>query len=370
MEKLLFCDCTYHDGNLYFFSSQNGLLAKLDEKSKKVSYLPTIVEETYGRASSIDILESYRNKLYALKTAGDGLIEYDLKTDTYQCYDPECAENPWGNFILMTEYNSKIFLFTRTRDVIKIFNCDDKRFTTVEHDFEERTYYCGIRVDDVVWLFPKDGEHIVSFDLASETMQSYESHVKFENAVSCYEDDKKIYVLSGNGDVRFFHTDTLELSSFRIAKEPEQMGRIIVTGKNVILLPSLGDNIVVINKVSGSEKNYEDYPEEFKYQAHPTWSKYYGYCKDEKNIYVAMRSANHIMVINADSGEISWKNPTIVKEAEKLIFLKEREKLRFTEHSISLETIIKHLCSNQDGNAKMNISEKLGVGEDIWRFLT
>lgn len=328
---------------MYFFSSQNGLLTELDMETNNTFYLPMIVDEVCGQAGSIDIVQIHNNKIYALKNAGDGLIEYDLNEDTYRCFNPECAEKLWGNYIYMTEHNSQLFIFCRAINRVKVFDCNTKEFTTIEYDIENQTFTFGTRVDDVVWLFPKNGRMVAAFDLNARKVSTYIIDITFEDAVNCWAEDGEIYIITIRGDILVWNTEETDVDTFRKAKSNEQVGRIVVTEKKIILLPSLGQNIIVIERDTCQERIYEEYPEGFRYEANPGWSKYYGYCRDANKIYFAMRSANFMLIIDKKTGEMSWKKPLGLSDENKMELYVNGGKLQLTEGEFSLTGFIDYL---------------------------
>lgn len=348
MENFLFSDCAYHDGKMYMFSSQNGFFTKLDLESNVATFMPTFVDELYDKGDCIDLIQVHQDKVYALKNAGDALIEYNLKDDSYKCYNPECAENPWWNYIYMTEYNSKLYIFTRYRNVVKVFDCVNKKFSTIEYDVENQTFYSGERVNDVVWLFPRNGNIIVAFDLSSRKTVEYVVDIKLEDAVNCYADNYDIYILTVKGDILVWNIEKTELRLFRKAKQSEQMGRIVVAKAQIVLLPSLGDKIVIIDKDTCDEKIYEGYPEDFQYIAPSDWSKYNGYCKSKSKIHFAMRTANYILTIDELTGEILWKKPLLPTDAEKIEYLLKNDKNIIIEQSGLLEGLIEYLSKDSE----------------------
>ena len=363
MGRVLFSDCAYSNGNMYFFSNQDGMMARLDIESNIITYLPVLVEELYDKGDSVDKVLTYDNRLYALSNAGNALVEYNLLNNEYLVYNPECAMNSWGNYIYMTQYGGKIFIFTRARNVVKVFDCDNKEFITIEYDMKEQTFFAATRVDDVVWLFPRNGRVVVKFDLKNGTVQKYIVDYEFENVVDCYPDDNNIYVVSSSGNIIIFDMHTTKLSVFHMSKENEKIRRLIVSKDNVVLLPSGGENIIVINKNNRNVKKYEQYPEGFEYQANPKWSKYHGYCKFNNKIYFAMRSANHLLIIDEETGEISWKRPMVGDAYEEVKILLKNKKLNFKEDKIFLKDYLKCIA---EGVKVENLDEKLNIGEKIY----
>ena len=52
----------------------------------------------------------------------------------------------------------------------------------------------------------------------------------------------------------------------------------------------------------------EGYPSDFQYYNLNKWH-YYRYCKDKNNIYMACRESNYVLLIEMQTGDVSWIKP-------------------------------------------------------------
>ena len=126
MKKVMFNDCVGVNDKIYFFSNQGGLLGEYDTALNTITYLPVIINELYWDMASVDKMCLFENVIYALFLNGKGLIELDLENLNYCYYSLNTSCKPWGNYVYMGKYKSRLFIFTREKNQVIVFDCKKK----------------------------------------------------------------------------------------------------------------------------------------------------------------------------------------------------------------------------------------------------
>lgn len=365
MREYLFSNCAIENNNLYFFLSHSGIPAKFELAQGQISILNFNSSLTLGKGDCIDQITAYNGRIYALRNQGDALLIYDMNIN--ECIDIgiDCNKKPWGNFIDMFVYHSKLYIFERYKKSVLTLDCDDNKIKTRVYGFaNKQEFICGSRILDRMWLFPKQGNIIGCYNLISHMYEEFSAGFEFCNVIDCTNFENEIYILDRNGCIYCWDADDRMLSLCFSELSLELMGRIVVTNQNIILLPSVGSEIKIYDKQIKVLRTYDQYPVGFKYEANPEWSKYHGRCEDENNIYFAMRSANHLLIIEKESGELSWVIPQLPLSediANHLISYKEDP---INEGEISLYTFME--CSSPQSVKRKKSTKN---GEKIWSLM-
>lgn len=365
MREYLFSDCSLYNNCLYFYASCNGIPAKLDLQTKQISILNYPSHLTLGRCDSIDLMASNNQKIYALRNQGDALIVYDTCSNSYLEQAISCNERAWGNFIDMFVFESKLYIFPKNKNSILSMDCDKNEIEYKSYRNENgEGFMCGCHVQDKMWLFPQNGNVIGCVDLRNYAYKEFVCNCKFENIVtcSCFEDE--IVVLDRNGNVYCWNTESKDIELCFSDSSLEFMGRVAITKRNMVLLPSRGDEIKIFDKLSKRVMVLDNYPDKFQYKANPLWSKFHGRCEDDDKIYFAMRSANYLLVLHKETGDISWLKPELPSKEIEAKYLISYTKELMVEEEVPLYLFLRYIPKS--GRNDIEIQKN---GEKIWSLL-
>ena len=223
-------------------------------------------------------------------------------------------------------------------------------------------FWCGLTSEDKVWLFQRDKREVFEFDLEKESWQRHILPLKVDFCVNVKKEGNTFYILSSEGKV---FTWEIEKNEMRLLTDCGNGGngsafsRIVITNKNIVLLPALTDDIYQIDKKTGEKSVYQDYPKQFAYCSPETWAKYSGYCEDTKNYYFAMRSSRFILCINKENGELKWMVTNPPSNGE---YFRTHYKVGelIDEREWSLIEVLDYI---ENGNV---YSKKCDIGKQIW----
>lgn len=378
-EKLMFSYCTMVNQELFFIDSQNGLPAKMNPDNGDVSYC-SVMDNLILKAENICDIRTFGDRVYALETSGEDIIIFDMERFRCQYIPLQCAYHPCDNFVAFEQYGSDLYIFPRYGNKICILNTTNNEISEITDYFDEITeMQCACRAGNKVWLLPCDAEVIGCYDLVNRRMQIYEMQRKIENCVHAVIVDENIYILNRFGIIYVWNTQELKLDEEKILEteysdEKSTYSILVHAGNKLIVLPSLSDEIKILDMLTGSIEIYQDYPKDFLYYNEgyiAGWSKYTGICQDDNNYYCAMRRGNYLLKISKRDGILSWIKPNIPSKEERSSILISLQKKRFRDaiaagEYIFLETEMDIGTFLEEVPKKRHISKRTNSGEIIF----
>lgn len=318
----LFSTCACINKKIFAFTSFKRLPIVIDLKSKEIDLLENIQE--YDSTFMADFMINDGDDIYVLELNGNRIMKYNVVNRKCEYFDISCGKREWDNFATFAKCGENICIFPLyIHEIIKV-NFETGKIhrdkglyldlrNYVEQEQEIKYFYCGCKVGKIMWLFQRQGNLVVAYNMENDTWKKYKLSVKINNCVHVVRHNGMMYILSAEGMVYCWNMtdDPVELIADCSNQEANfnTFIRIAVTDKKIFLLPSLGEDIVIIDLKIKQISKYEDYPIEFKYYRPEGWSRYYGYCEDDDNYYFAMRSTNLILSISKRNGTIGWVKP-------------------------------------------------------------
>lgn len=374
-ERFLFSNCTLFKDKLFFIETQTGLPAKMDPDTGEVTYCDIMDGFELIPGDLVDFIDSFEDKVYALETSGENLIIFDVFQKSCQYVALDCRYQPWGNFVAFEKYESYYYIFPRYENKILVFNTDNHEITVVANYFKSiNEIQCACRMENKVWLFPKDSRVIGAYDVSNGNMEIYESGEVIENCVDAVFVNGSIYILNRFGII--YRWDISQKLSHKIVlleteqMEEESMCRILYAGNKLIVLPALGKDIKLLDLPKQEIEIYNGYPSDFLYHE-IRWSKYYGLCEDTDNYYIAMRLANYFLRICKNDGMLNWIKPKLPECQERLKIQKPLQERRlkrilqegktpFSERDTNIINLVKVLQSDRQ------VKEEVSIGNIIY----
>lgn len=196
---------------------------------------------------------------------------------------------------------------------------------------------------------------------------------RIENLVDAIYIDENIYFLNWFGSIYKWDLKQKQIEIIETLKtEPDEtksVSKIIYAGNKLIVFPSLGEDINILDVSTYERKIYQGYPSDFMYQE-KKWSKFYGYCEDDQYFYFAMRSANYVLKVDKQSGEFIWLKPNIptsetIQKVQSL-FLKETARIKlimgkthFSEKTLKITELIKMDLKSNGNNRSTLVGSKI-----------
>lgn len=309
---VIFRDCAYSNEKLYFFDAINVLPMSLDLKNEKFHIL-SIENINQFRASRFDLQTEWNNCLYAVEMNGEYMCRYELDTGYIKYIKIDCGKRKDGNYALIEAYNDCIYIFTRFGSVT-IYDTRMEKIQHIQAVIEEKEFITGCRYEDSYYVFSNDASVILEFD-------TIHSMWKVHNSVDMANQDTQIvqavcrknniYILFDNASIIVWEINQNQKKWINVAKlfykKEGSVSRICVTDENIVILPSLAEDIVYLDKYNYEVHCIDNYPADFKYDTcKKKWTKYAGYCESDAAYYFACRTSNYIMEVSKKSGQIYW----------------------------------------------------------------
>lgn len=364
-ETITFRDCIYSQGCLWFFSSMHALPMKMNLLTGKIDAQPVYPKGNLRR-KTIDLGVSLGRSLYVLEMRGQYLIKYD--TDTYEssCYEIDCLHSKDGNFAYMGVQDNNIYVFTRETGKLVVFDACKEEIKNISYPGgREDRYICGCKMGESFFIFPQDGRRVLEYVIGNGIWRVHKLKENLTRCVHATVSENKSFILLADGTVFQWDIKNEKLNKIDYDLQAytgqDTAGRICCAEDYIIMLPSLAQDIVRIDRNSYKADVYRDYPSDFVYDpARKHWAKYYGYCENGTEYYFACRTSEYILKIEKQSGKISWIKSEVDKwELEKAFSGKDYiyEKEGYLEWLITRE-------SRKSGDEKMS-----DIGEKIWEIM-
>lgn len=305
-----------------------GLPARMSYDGKIDYYdrMHGFVENKTG--SVIDFMEYFQNKVYALDSQGNNLIVFDL--ENYECrYIPlNCSHQSWINFVALERYGSDYYIFPKYENKILVFDTAKNKIREIKNYLDcSGEIQCVCRVNDDVWILPKDMDIIYCYHLKNGKKKEYGLKKRIEDCIHAFFDGMYIYFLNMYGIIYIWDIDEAELREITVFEtehsEKETMSKIIYAGNRLILLPAYGKDIKILELLTEKTEIYDDYPEDFLFQ--PNNYKFYGYCENKKYYFFAQCFGNYFLKIDKQSGQLMWVKSKIDLLGKRAIELLENQ---------------------------------------------
>lgn len=353
VKKRLFSNCVLVDKELYFFDSYDGMPAKMNLNSGQVFYLNLPYNYNITNDNVADLILQNNKKIYILQNAGNNLSEYNLEQNTCRQFNINCAYQPWGNFAAATIFEAKLYIFTRYENKIVKFDTNtDKICEKIYIPGEGRAFF-GCRVYKTMWLFPRIGDNVVAYDMQTDEVYTHRLPMKLEECVYAIQEEGKIYILNQYGMIYIWNLKKNNMEVVDKAEASEHVisntvGRIVYTNHKLVILPSFGNDIKILDLIKNTVEIYSGYPNDFKYFTELKWAKYNGVCEDSEYFYFALRLSNYLLRIQKNNATLDWIKPIFPDENEKIKILLENGQRMFRELDYNLEDFVLNIRKPKD----------------------
>lgn len=364
MNKFLFNGYALYQDKIVFKDYQCGLLCELDTNTGAISYIENLKNYQIETVAH-DCMVEQKGKLYAVGNDGKSMMIYDGVEEICTSIPMNCGIRPWGNFTNIFVFGETLFLFHREENWVTCFDIPSNNIEKIICG-ESIFNICSCRIGNKVWMFPRDGKKIQEFDLETKNYESHEIESTVEAVVGCTHDNNNIYLLNEYGLIYILKKKDLSIEVVNHAYKEDVsnlMGKIICVSNKIIMLPSVGETIKIVDLEKNAMEVYLDYPEDFMYDD-ITWSKYYTICQDE-DYYYLLRKSNYLLKIGKREAQFTWIKLTApdVQVKEKLLFRFKYVKDAMWEGNVRLNMFIENVEKIEKNDAINNVF----VGSEIWK---
>ncbi|WP_196606667.1 hypothetical protein [Pectinatus frisingensis] len=241
-------------------------------------------------------------------------------------------------------YNHRLYIFPRFDTKIIVFNIQDKKIEKYiqisnivynhkkNFNIETALFPCGMHIKNSVWLFSPYCDSIVQYNLILNKMFIYKYPIDTGKCidVSFFNDDFYILDIGGN-IIKWSPLTQKQNIVMKTGKPYPAFGRVVVTEKNIWVLPAEENEIIFFDHLISKLVVYDEYPLNFHYILRfEHQSKYFRGCDDKEWYYFAMCASNYMLTINKYTGKAHWIKPIPVPWSERRKFL---ERLNYPEVS-------------------------------------
>lgn len=373
-----FSMCACLDNMMYLFTNSSNMCMRMNLDTYEMTYVKEIENANIFEGDLADGIEVVNDKIYQLGIQGDSVYEIDIDNQNCKRIKIDCHSASWGNYAAYAHFGQDIFVFPSNRKKIvristitRTVEYDSKLYDQIEqyyvkNGYEPKNIINGCKVDELMWLITEDGKIVVSYNLENREMILYELPIQVDNCQQIVHYNQKFYLLQGNGKIYVWDTEKIWLL-FDIEskyKKNDEYFRMAITEKNIYVLPSLGENIMLYNMDSCKLKKIDNYPKDFFYCVPKGWSKFYGYCETIEWYYFAMRSTNYMLTINKVSGEVKWIKPIFPTIDEDVEAQKGNSVSLYCEEEWNLESYLQIVYFKE---GKSGVYSSNNNGEVIWK---
>lgn len=296
-----FHSCVIYGEKMWFVSTQ-GILMKYDCVNCHTDIVvPENVHEIcFGQI--IDSMVIFEDKIYFIEQDGSMLYEYDIVSNMCNSYQaPQVKMINWACYAGLYLYGDKIYLFTKDTMDIYCFDIRNKNFELIKSKYD-KSVSCSMQKEHIAYLVCD--KSIFCFNMKKRV---FEEEYLFDNgeinSITSYQD--YLYLLTKENQVISWNMKTGEKTILSDKnKEKDKFGSIFSTKNKLYLLPSLGNEIKIIDKLTNKISKGEE-PEDLEYKE-IGWAKYWNYFETEDYAYFANRVANYMLRINKKKEDMEW----------------------------------------------------------------
>lgn len=355
----LFSTCVLIGDDIYAFTSLKRLPVKWNLLTREMIILEGL--KGYDSRFMADDMLRVGNNIYTLELNGNRVLRYDIDEKICQYYEIGCHKEEWGNYAAVAQWREYVYVFPRYKGEIVKLNHESGKLERINNLYSNATidkrkrnsltdnifFWYGFQDKNIVWLFGKQSNMVLAYDLELNTWKKYELSEEINDCIHVVQYNGYIYILSSEGKVYCWDVTSSSIKMVAdCSTERDEMdvfSRIAVTDRTIFLFQALGGDIFCIDLKEKRMEKYMTYPSDFRYCGPDGWDKYYGYCEDKGFYYFAMRSTNYIACVNKRVGNLKWANiihPATEKYIENYI---QYNKNLLDERECSIEDVLNYL---------------------------
>jgi hypothetical protein len=380
LEACTFSAGTIIEDTICFFSDKEDILMGIHMSDWKIRYLDLFTGQNRYFSERADFLRTCDDKIFKLALNGKSIEEYSFKDKKYEkiWIEEFGCDKEWDNFIAFERKGEYLYIIPKwKREAFKLeihTHKTEKIDLTLNNENFEKEFECfcaAYRLDDKIWLFEEKNRRAVVFDMSDDTFSFYALPDEIKNFVDVCQKGDDFCFLTSHQQLYTWSPDTdkhgLLWEDRPCSGTENYFGKVVAAGSRIILLPALGEKIVILDDKNREEAYCSEYPEDFFY-LDVKWGKYVNGFEDKSFYYFPMRMSNYLLKISKTDGEIEWQRPKLPFMEEKLSFLQqctEKCPVVMTEGFNNIELLFDYLDQCLETKKKKE-EKRIHDGAQIW----
>lgn len=349
MKELLFNACVYSQEKLWVFGDHDEFMC-INLETKRGRFVNPIGVESCEIQRLGDWVVADDRYIYCLELERQELVRYSKEKGNCVCFRlPAVLYENWRDLLEFVLYENKVYIFSKCVPHLIVFdtlseefNIKDKLCERIQSEIylkDDGSLCCAVRQNNYVYLFgnAQSGKVLkyhmekesCEIKLLSEVIGDIQYGTIYKNEFYLLG-DKAIYRWDGNSA----NVDR----QYPIENKNKEFGRISVMKQKIILLPFLGNQIYMIDKVSGDISLFDCYPEDFAYVGRRNM-KYAGHSENQSYLWYANRVGNYCLRIDKNNDKLEWLRFTPPSFEEEYNYYRSMGKNLLYEKDVDLEVL-------------------------------
>ena len=296
---------------IYFFNEASSMLMSINLKEHDSNVL-RIKNITQYRKVPIDYVKMVGNSIYGLEMSGEYMLRYDMTSAEIEYIKIDCNDKLDGNFAFIDSDDTYIYIFTRQQGLV-MYNYHKKTI------YREKYPICNMRAAAVCKcggnyvVFQNDSNVVTEYIPESGKWKNKNIEAKLNNISQAVYNKQNFYIICGDGLIIIWNEQnniTYVDAVKKIYNSSNAASRICVTEDNYIIMPSAGEDILILDRDLSTVKKYMDYPSDFRY-ADNNWAKYNMYSEDDEKYLFSCRKSQYIACVSKKDGKITWEKSEV-----------------------------------------------------------
>lgn len=362
---------------IYFFSEKENTFMKIEINKWKIEYNDKFIKYELNTLGKTDLLRRIGKVIYRLPLKGGYIDSFSLDNGLYKKTQIKLYDRDWDNFAAFEVNERFLYVFPKwEKTVFKIDSLNyNMEIISLMPEYEGREknegftcFSVSCREDNLLWLLEEGNHQIYIYDMDNDTFFTRTAPEQIDRCTFFLKISKFVYCMTPYNKIFVWDTKTDKCRQLWEAEEYRDteyyFGQMIFAAGKIIVLPALGDDIVIIDCNSGTSLLYDNYPEDFSY-LNIKWGKYINSFEDNMYYYFPMRLSEYLMAIDKKTGEIIWHKVMMPTKNEKkrhmMTILKFQSGVLY-ENQEKIDTFFDMLDIKEE-----NINSGSRFGEMIWR---
>ena len=378
-EDYLFATGVIVDQTLYYFSENENDFMEMDMNSWTINYSDKIDGYMSESSKRADMMRSYGDKIFKLGIDGKCIEEFSLGKSGCRKIVLDGFEKEWDNYTAFDVKNDFLYIFAKwKRELVKININDYKVKKWIIPVERERIHgsFIGFSASyiqkNTIWLFEFGSSRVTEYDMDENSAVFYYLPHEVKDCISICRVENTFYMLNFRGLIYVWNVNSNECRLFsnlqKYSDKEYYFEEMIAVQKQLILLPGLGTDIVIVDCATGDIRLYEDSPRDITYLDRKM-GKYVNRFEDRKYYYYPMRMSEYIVRMDKESGVIDWKKPKFPSQKEKMFYLYAKNKkypVVLTEGLKSISFFRKYIEYVEERKVK---TKDMKIGNKIWGII-
>lgn len=375
-KRMMASAAAYNQGYLWFFNEQQNVLMRLNPQNWQIDIICGLQGYRPEPYDSCDRIIAEEDNIYRLDLKGKNVLLCNLKNNSCFYSEIDCHYKDWGNFAGFTKFGEFLYVFPRfSKDITKI-SVVDGAVLKIEQTYlydqgmqdMEEVFWGSVQEKNYVWLFSRTKKIVLQYDMSNDTAELRRLPNEISYCIDVVRGSDDLYILDGTYSIYRWNMESnqVELQWKNTNRNMSKLDyhKLVMTENRFIIMPALGKDILIVNRANKEMTIYETYPDDFQYISPSNWSKYLGFCEDDKRFYFPMRSANYLLTINKEDGTLSWHKPYLVNATDYITYMDYEDGVT-VEDRWSLEDFLLRVLKTDRNDVSETLTDL--IGDTVYR---